>query len=281
MKTEGVVKKPPSPLVASSGEDDYQMPEFASPELNAAAFKLRTELIAVQHACEQTLVDPQTARLQGFLLQMQDQCVQTINHLKAEVALLEPGKEKKLIHHLRNDRIGFSCWLEREITRLVEDDPAARIGEVFRECFERLDLIAAEAKETILVVQDPERFIPHLDDSFFVRSVKRLKRWRRNIRRLLGAGSELKREVPFRRLVYHHCSVILPQRLAKAANLIGAQTLLGLRSSRYLYDRFDQEHETIVTAIEAGSGSHQSQSELLERVDEARQAMLERRRSRG
>jgi hypothetical protein len=40
------------------------------------------------------------------------------------------------------------------------------------ECFERLDILTSEAKETILVVQELERFIPLLDDSLFIRSVR-------------------------------------------------------------------------------------------------------------
>ncbi|MCI0389746.1 MAG: hypothetical protein MOB07_13420 [Acidobacteria bacterium] len=276
MKAESVEKEPLEGGKPWSGDDDYPRPEVSSPELSAAALRLRAGLIAVQQACEQKLIDPQTTRLQRFLSLMRDQFLQTMNHLQAEVASLAPGKEKGLIRHLRVDRMDFSRLLQREIERLVEDDKSATTDKAFRESFERLDLLAAEAKETILVVQEPERFIPLLDDSFFVRSVKRLKRWRRNTRRFFGAASELKREVPFRLLVRHHCAAILPQRLMRAANLIGAQTLLALRGSKNLYDRIDQYYETIVTALEAIDGDQQSQSELNEVLKNAHQEMQEK-----
>jgi hypothetical protein len=276
MKAESVEKEPLAALDASSGGDDYPAPEFASPELNEAALSLRAGLIALEQACEQKLIDPQTTRLLSFLSLMQDRCLQTIDHLLAEVASLAPGKKKDLIRRLRGTRIELSSWLQGEINWLVENDKTATIGEAFQECFERLDLLAAEAKETILVAQEPERFLPLPDDSFYIRSVKRLKLWRRNARRLFGAGSELKRKVPYRRLIQHHCAVILPQGLMRAANLIGAQTLLALRSSRNLYDRVDQHYETIVTAVEASDGDQPSQSEFGERMKHARQAIQEK-----
>ncbi len=276
MKAESVEKEPLAALETSSGDGAYPAPEFASAELNEAALSLRAGLIAVERACMQKLVDPQTTRLLSFLSLMQDRCLQTIDHLQAEVASLAPGREKDLIRHLRAARIELSSWLLREINWLDEDDKAATIGEAFQECFERLDLLAAEAKGTILVAQEPERFLPRLDDSFYIRSVKRLKRWRRNARRLFGAGSELKRKVPYRRLVQFHCAVILPRRLMRAANLIGAQTLLALSGSRNLFDRIDQHHETIITAVEASDGNQPSQSELTERLKQARQAIQEK-----
>jgi hypothetical protein len=276
MKAESVEKEPLATLEASFGGADYPAPEFASPELNEAAFSLRAGLIAIEQACEQKLIDPQTIRLLSFLSRMQDRCLQTIDHLLAEVASFAPGKEKDLIRRLRGARIELSSWLQGEINWLVEDDNAFTIGEAFQECFERLDLLAAEAEETILVAQEPERFLPLPDDSFYFRSVKRLKRWRRNARQGDGAGSELKREIPYRRLVQRHCAIILPQRLMRAVNLIGAQTLLALSGSRNLYDRIDQHYETIVTTVEASDGDQSSQSDLSERLKQARQAIQEK-----
>lgn len=275
MKVESVEKEPLASVESSPPDDDYPTPEFASPELNEAALRLRAGLIAVEQACKQKLIDPQTTRLRSFLSLMQDQCLQTIDHLQAEVGSLAPGKEKDLIRSLRSRRVEFSGWLQEEIKRLLEDDKAVTTGEVFLECFERLDSLAAEAEEAILVRQEPERFLPLLEDSFYIRSVKRLKRWRRNARRLFG-GSELKREVPFRRLAEHHCAATLPQWLARAANLAGAQTLLALRSSRELYDRIDQHYETIITAVEASDGDQPAPSELSERLRQARQTMEEK-----
>ncbi len=276
MKAESVEKEPLAALKVSSGDDDYPAPEFASPELNEAALDLLAGLIAIEQECEQKLVDPPTTRLLSFLSRMQDRCLQTMNHFQTEVASLAPGREKDLIRRLRGDRIELSGWLRGEINWLVEDDKVTAASETFRECLERFDLLAAEAKETILVAQEPERFLPLLDDSFYIRSVKRLKRWRRNTRRLFGVGSELTREVPYRRLVQHHFAIILPQRLMRAANLIGAQTLLALKGSRDLYDRIDQHYETIVTAVEASDGNQPSQSELGERLKQARQAIQEK-----
>jgi hypothetical protein len=276
MKVESVEKEPLVSVEPSSGGDDYPTPEFASPKLNEAALKLRAGLIALQQDCERKLIDPQTSRLQSFLSLMQDQCLQTIDHLQAEVVSLAPGKEKDLIRCLRGRRIEFSGWLQGEINRLLEDDNAVGAGEAFRQCIERLDLLAAEAEKTILVAQEPERFMPLFGDSFFIRTVKRLKRGRRNTRKIFGASSELQREIPFRRLVQYHCVFIPPAQLMRAANLIGAQTLRALRSSRNLYDRIDQHYETLVTAIEATDGNQPSQSELSERLKQARQATQEK-----
>jgi hypothetical protein len=253
-------------------DDDYPTPEFASPELNASALGLRAALIAAQHTCEQKLIDPQTARLHGFLSQMRERCLQSVDRLQAEAASLPPGKERELIRRLRGRRMEFSRWLREEISRLIENDEAATTGEAFRECFYRLDSLAAEAKERIPVAQEPERFMPKGDDSFYVRSVKRLKRWRRNSRRLFAADYELKREIPFRRLVQYYCAIILPPRLTRTANLIGAQTLLALRVSRNLYARVDRHYESITTALEARDKDRLSQSELCK----ARQSLQER-----
>jgi hypothetical protein len=86
----------------------------------------------------------------------------------------------------------------------------------------------------------------------------------------------LKREIPFRRLVQYHCAIILPRRLTRTANLIGARTLLTLRVSRELYARIDRHFETIGGAAEASDKDRLSQSELWkerqslqERFDEA------------
>ncbi len=171
MKIESVVKEPLAPVMPLSNNVDYQTPEFSSPELKAAASKLLADLIAVQRACEQRLVDPQTARLQDFLLQMQNQFLQRIGHLQAEVDSLARGKEKDLIRRLRGERIELSRWLTEEIQRLVEDDKVATTVEAIQDCFERLDSLSREAKETILVVQEPERFMALLGDSFYVKSV--------------------------------------------------------------------------------------------------------------
>jgi hypothetical protein len=204
MKAESVVRKPLALVEPPFGPDDYPIPEFASPELNAAALGLRAGLMAVQHACEQTLVDPQSDGLQEFFLQMRDRCLQTIGHLRAEACSLAEGEGKELIRRLREDRIGLSCWLQREVERLVEYDKTGTIGEAFSATIERVERLAAEAEPTIRVVQEPERLISVPGDPFFVRSVKRLKRWRRNVRGLFGARSELTRKVPFRRLVRYH-----------------------------------------------------------------------------
>ena len=253
-------------------DNDYPTPEFASPELNASALGLRAALIAAQQTFEQKLIDPQTARLHGFLSQMRDRFLQAVDRLQAEAASSPSGKERDLIRSLRGRRIEFSRWLREEINRLIEDGETSTTGEAFRECFYRLDSLAAEAKERIPVAQEPERFLPLLDDSFYVRSVKRLKRWRRNARRLFGADSELKREIPFRSLVQYHCAIILPRLLIRTANHIGAQTLLTLRVSRNLFTRVDRHYESITTALEARDKDRLSQSELCK----ARQSLQER-----
>jgi hypothetical protein len=276
MRVESVEKEPLVFVEPPPGDDNYPTPEFASPALNEAALSLRAGLIALQQGCERKLIDPQTNRLLSFLSLMQEQSSQTIDRLQAEIFSLTPGKGKDLIRHLRGRRIEFSGWLQEEINRLLEDDLAVAAGEAFRECAERLDSLAMEAAETILVAQEPMRFTPLAGDSFFIRSVKRLKRWRRSTRRFFVAGSELKREIPFRRLVQYHCAFVLPQQLMRAANLIGARTLRALRSSRNLYDRIDQHYEALVTAIEATDGNQPSRSELSERLEQARQATQEK-----
>jgi hypothetical protein len=253
-------------------DDDYPTPEFASPEMSASALGLRAALIAAQQICEQKLIDPRTARLHCFLSQMRDRFLQAVDRLQEEAASSPSGKERDLIRRLRGRRIEFSRWLREEINRLIEDDEGATTGEAFRECFYRLDSLAAEAKDRIPVTQEPERFLPLPDDSFYVRSVKLLKRWRRNARRLFGADSELKREVPFRRLVQNHCATTLPRRLTRTANHISSQTLLALRVSRNLYARVDRHFESITTALEAKDKDRLSQSELCK----ARQSLRER-----
>jgi hypothetical protein len=253
-------------------DGDYPTPEFASPELNASALGLRADLIAAEQTFERKLIDPQAVRLQDFLSQMRDRCLRAADRLHAEVSSLPLEKERDLIRRLRRGRIEFSRWLCVEISRLIEDGETTTTGEAFRECFVQLDLLAAETKESIPVAQEPGRFLPLPDDSFYVRSVKRLKRWRRNARRLFGADSELKREIPFRRLVQYHCATILPQRLTRTANLIGARKLLALRGSRDLYARTDCHFETIGAAVEASDKDRLSQSELWK----ARQSLQER-----
>jgi hypothetical protein len=207
---------------------------------------------------------------------MRDRGLQAADHLQAEVFSIPSGKERDLIRRMRRGRIEFSRWLKNEINSLIEGDEAATVGAAFRECFVRLDSLVAETKESIPVAQEPERFLPLLDDSFYVRSVKRLKRWRRNARRIFRADFELKRDIPFRRLAQYHCAIILPLRLTRTANLIGARTLLTLRVSRNLYSRLDRHFETVGVAVEASdkdrlpqSGLWKARQSLQEMFDEA------------
>jgi hypothetical protein len=272
MIAESVEMGPFLAIGPSSGDGDYPTPEFASPELNASALGLRVALIAVQQTCEQKMIDQQTARLHGFLSQMRDRCLQAVDRLQADVFSLPAGKERDRIRGMRRGRMEFSRWLKNAINRLIEDDEAATAGAAFRECFVRLDSLTAETKESIPVAQEPERFLPSFDDSFYVRSVKRLKRWRRNARRLFRADFELKREILFRRLAQYHCAIILPPRLTRTANLIGARTLLELRVSRSLYARIDRHFETVCAAVEASDKARLAQSELWK----ARQSLQER-----
>ena len=262
MKAEKIERVQLAAIQPSSGDDNFPTPEFASPELNVSALGLRADLIAAQLELERKLIDPQTVRLQCFLSQMRDLCLQAIDRLRAEVAALPSGKERDLIRRMRGDRIEFSRWLKNEINLLIEADEATTIGAAFRECFTQLDLLAAKTKESFPVAQEPELFLPLPDDSFYARSVKQLKRWRRNAHRLFRVASELKREIPFRRLAQYHCAVILPERLTRTANLIGAHTLLALIGSRNLYARIDRNYETIAAAIEASNEEQISQPEL-------------------
>jgi Kef-type K+ transport system membrane component KefB len=275
-KAESIEAESLAAIESLSADDRYPRPEFVAPELNDAALKLRAGLIVLQRECEQKLLDPQTTKLRGFVAHMREQCLQTIDRLQAEAASLAPGEAKRLIRCLRGRRLEFSRWLQEEIHKLVAEDGAATAGEVFRECLDRLDALAAAAKESILAAQEPERFLPLRADSFYVRSVKRLKRWRRRARRFFGAEAELKRAVEFRRLLQYHCAVTLPPRLPRVANLINAQTLLALRISRSLYDRIDRHYEAIITAVEGSDGGRLTPSELSEQLKRARRSLLEK-----
>ncbi len=257
-------------------DENFPSPEFSSPDLNNAALRSRSGLLDARETIERNLVDPQTAALQAFISQMHEQWRLATDHLLADAALITQGKGKDFIRRLRVLRMEFSRSLREEIGALVDDNKESMMSEVFRECFDRLDFLAADSEEVILVTQEAERLMPRLDDSFYSRRVKQLKRWRGNARRFFGSGSELKRVIPLRRLVRYHCVFILPQRLTRAANFIGAQTLIAFRTARNLFDRIDQHYESVITYVERGDGDQLAQSEIRDLLKESRQSLQEK-----
>lgn len=259
----------------TSAEDDYPHPAFESPELNDAAIRLRTGLIRIQRECEQEFIDPQAAAHRRFLARMRDRCLGIMTHLQNELASATVGGNKHVIHCLRRQRMDISQWLQAEITGLVENG-GGMTAKNLRQCFDKFGVLAADARETIVVSQELERFIPLLEDSFYVRSLKRLKRWRGAARRLFGAATDLKRDVRLRRLAQFHLATLLPQRIPRIANLLGAQRLLTLQLSRQLYDRLDGHFESIIAMVEEGAHDRAAQADLDARIAEARQALEEK-----
>jgi Kef-type K+ transport system membrane component KefB len=269
----------PAMLEAALAETPYPRPDFSAPELTYAALELSAQLASVQRECEQALIDPLTERWQSFISRMRDHCLQTIDQL-AEEARANGGRRRRAwIHLLRESRAAFSRWLQEDLTILLDKADAAASKHAFQKCFSQLDALPAQTKDSILIPQEPERFQRAPEDSFYIRRGKQLKRGFRVLRRLFGADTYLKREVPLSALVKYHFAGTLPPRLIRVANLLGAQPLTALRSSHKLYAQIDAQYETIITWLEERGDPHPAEAELGARLAGMRHELAEKLRA--
>lgn len=238
----------PAPLAA---EPQLPLPNFSSPELNRAARQLGDTLAARQREFEETAIDARREELAAFVARLQEHGRQTIERLMEQVASLPRGDRDQLIHLIRESRTQFSRWLLRALTELVAGDEATvRATNAFRDLFQAMGTICDDAPRNLVILQEPERFLPTPSDSFYVNVRKRFKRWFNTLRRGVGIGAGLKRVVLFRRLAKYHLAGTLPLLMLKVANLLGAQTLLALKKMRALYSRFDENYESLITFLE-------------------------------
>ncbi|MCI0488337.1 MAG: ATP-binding protein, partial [Blastocatellia bacterium] len=237
----------PSSLQALPGIS-FLTPLFASPELNRAALKLREDLLALEKDFEETCIDPQTARWQALLTRMHEEYLRATEKLASYA--LESADATDMIDRFRESRTSYSRWLLTEIIRQTAEGEASRSKEALRVFFNEVDRLCETAEGNITVEQEPDRFQPTSDDSFYVRLGKLLKRWLRFLRRILGSGSKMKRSVDFRRLARYHFGGTLPPITARAANLIGAQPLFAFKKSRILYGQIDENYETGISLLE-------------------------------
>ncbi len=240
--------------LARLAESGWPEPHFESAELNEAALTVRSRLVALQEQGERNLVSPQADQWRDFIVRMREQTLQSFNHLSQESESFAIEKAQKLIHCVRKNRIAFSEWTRKETEAMAKSDEQAKIEDSFRKLFDGLAAIHKKLPDSIVVVQEDERFEASIDDRLYIRFVKMLKRNRRSLRRLFNVKSELTRDVLFTQLAKYYCAGLLPQRLNRMANLVYAQPLAALRSSRRSFDFIDRQYETIISMLEENSG---------------------------
>jgi len=234
--------------------ENWIEPGFESAELNEAALQVRSRLIGLVQDSQKNLIELPAEQWREFIARMEEQTMQSFAHIIDEAAAYSPDKAQKLIHCVRRNRIAFSEWTRQQTAALAEASERAELGEAFQKIFDRLAALHKDMPESIVVIQEEERFEPSIDDSTYVRFGKLLKRARRNLRRLLRIRSPLVRKVQFNRLIEYHCATQLPQQLSRVANLTGAQPLAALRSSRRNFDFIDRQYETVITGLEEKRG---------------------------
>lgn len=259
-----------------SADADWPEPRFESVELNEAALTVRTRLMVLQKEGEESLVSPRSDQWKESIARVREHTLQSFAQLREESETFSAPKAQTFIHRVRRSRIAFSEWMREETGAMIKADEQLKIDEAFAELFDGLAAVNKKLSANIVVTQEDDRFESSIDDSFYVRLGKMLKWICRGLRRLFRFNPEMTRDVPFSRVVEYYCAGMLPPRLERVANLIGAQPLVALRSSRRSFDFIDRQYEMIISLLEEKNAAEVTAENLSRLLQESISSLRER-----